>query len=508
MTRVASFVVLLAILAVIGVAFYRVMADFVLPLFIAAFLVVVFRPMHERIVEQLKGRKRLSALLTTTLVLLIVLLPIVAIGGVALLEGAHMVSELKISSSNNPIRRMRKAAGIDQPAVADFRDVESSFVSLSTEIRARAEEFVIADEIRRLESKLQRLSEHPPKIDTAHELTALIERVDKWPETAEGVSLEDEVNALHREFRDWKIDSLGGTYWAYVTELANPSEEQWNQLTSNAVSQTQPILVKITSSTTSVVAKLLFGGLITVIAFFFFLSDGPAMVKTVMHLSPLDDRYEQELLDEFVRISRAVLLATLLAAGVQALLAGIGYAIAGVDAVFLMMVLTGVLALIPMVGTFGAWGPVCAWLYFVEGRPVAAILLAIYCAGVVSTADNFIKPAVLHGQSRLHPLLALLSVLGGVKTLGPIGILVGPMVVVFLQTLLNILHRELVQFEKSSVGGLAFLAGGAGGTSGVAAATLDESSESTVELPKSDESDASSNESTTSGDSDPADDSE
>ncbi len=198
-----------------------------------------------------------------------------------------------------------------------------------------------------------------------------------------------------------------------------------------------------------------------------------------MHLSPLDDRYEQELLDEFVGIRRAVLMATLHSAGVQAILAGAGYYFAGVEAMFLMMVLTGVLALIPLVGTFGAWGPVCAWLYFVEGRHGAAILLAIYCAGIVSTADNFIKPAVLHGQSRLHPLLALLSVLGGVKTLGPIGILVGPMVVVFLQTLLNILHRELVQLEGSAAG-MAILAGGAGGTS---SGPLGDLADYEVELP-------------------------
>ena len=62
-------------------------------------------------------------------------------------------------------------------------------------------------------------------------------------------------------------------------------------------------------------------------------------------------------------------------------------------------------------------------------------------------ADNVIKPIVLHGQSNLHPLLALLSVIGGVSTLGPIGIVIGPMVVVFLQTLLKILRRELDGIE-------------------------------------------------------------
>jgi predicted PurR-regulated permease PerM len=61
----------------------------------------------------------------------------------------------------------------------------------------------------------------------------------------------------------------------------------------------------------------------------------------------------------------------------------------------------------------------------------------------VSTVDNIIKPIVLHGQSKLHPLLALLSVLGGVGALGPIGIFVGPIAVAFLQAALTMLQVEL-----------------------------------------------------------------
>jgi predicted PurR-regulated permease PerM len=93
------------------------------------------------------------------------------------------------------------------------------------------------------------------------------------------------------------------------------------------------------------------------------------------------------------------------------------------------------------------------WIYFYEGRTLAAALLAVYCAGIVSMADNVIKPIVLHGRSNLHPLLALLSVIGGVQALGPIGIFVGPMVVVFLQTLLNMLHTELASMEHDTAGG-------------------------------------------------------
>ncbi len=48
-------------------------------------------------------------------------------------------------------------------------------------------------------------------------------------------------------------------------------------------------------------------------------------------------------------------------------------------------------------------------------------------------------------------MLALLSVVGGVQALGPIGILTGPMVVVFLQTLLNLLHREISSMDGHDV---------------------------------------------------------
>jgi predicted PurR-regulated permease PerM len=208
-------------------------------------------------------------------------------------------------------------------------------------------------------------------------------------------------------------------------------------------------MLSIGGATTAFAGKLILGVVITVVAVYFFLLDGPQMIGTFMQLSPLDDRYETELLGEFDRISRAVVLATLLSAAAQGLLAGLGYWVAGMQSLFLLMLLTTVMALVPFVGAASVWISASLWLYFYEERTVAAVALAIYGAAIVSMADNVIKPLVLHGQSRLHPLLALLSVLGGVQALGPIGILVGPMVVVFLQTLLNILHREMVNMEQN-----------------------------------------------------------
>jgi predicted PurR-regulated permease PerM len=219
-----------------------------------------------------------------------------------------------------------------------------------------------------------------------------------------------------------------------------------------------------------------------VIALYYFLADGPAMIDTVMDLSPLDAKYEQELLERFGEISRAVVVATLLSALVQGALAGIGYyfALPSTAPIFLLTAVTMVSALVPFVGAAATWVCVCGWIYLfgehtvagqvVQGDPRTAIILAIYCIVFVSCIDNLIKPFILHGQSNLHPLLALLSILGGVQVLGPVGILVGPMLVSFFQALLNMLRKELDSFNDAASGGMLLASATAGGSAAVNAA--------------------------------------
>ena len=167
---------------------------------------------------------------------------------------------------------------------------------------------------------------------------------------------------------------------------------------------------------------ILVGMLIMVISLYYFLVDGPGMIRALMRLSPLDSRYERELLERFGQVSRAVVVATLLSAVVQGALAGIGYyfALPKEAPVFLLTAATMVTAMIPFFGAAAMWICVVGWVYL-YGKLATAMILAIYCTVIVSGIDNVIKPLVLHGQSNLHPLLALLSILGGVTVLGPGG---------------------------------------------------------------------------------------
>lgn len=202
-------------------------------------------------------------------------------------------------------------------------------------------------------------------------------------------------------------------------------------------------IAPIATSTPVVIAKGVIGLAVMTVSFFYFLLDGRHMMAAITRLIPLDRRYQWQLLAEFEEISRAVVSSTLLAALVQAGLAGIGYAVAGLNGVFLLTMLTFFGAMVPFVGAAMIWGVASAYLLFFSQQTWAAVGLALWGGLVVSTIDNVVKPLVLQGQSKLHPLLALLSVLGGVSTLGPIGVFVGPVVVAFLQAALTMLQTEL-----------------------------------------------------------------
>jgi predicted PurR-regulated permease PerM len=454
MSRIVSFLVLIAIILVIGFFFFRVMSPFLLPLFLAVLLVVIFHPMHVRVLHRCGGKQRLASATTTGLIILIVLLPLLSVIFMAAAEGSAMIARLNPAELRDKVGRARDKFSLLRMPHADLiRQIESKIETLVMDSTAPKLETGQPEEVSSIIADVERLrtlenvttQETGPKFDAVHQL--LVEAEKEAGGDTPSTTYRDALRTAASQFHELKLELLGGEFRTWVKEKANPTEEILQHNLRQFLAETKGWLFSIGGRTTAMAGKIVVGLIIMIVALFFFLAEGPTMVATIMRLSPLDDRYEQELLANFSNVSRAVVVATLLSALVQGALGGVGYYLAGFHSIVLMTMLTGMLAMIPFVGAAAVWFPAALWLYFIDERTGAAVLLAVYGFAVVSSIDNLIKPLVLHGRSRLHPLLALLSVLGGVNALGPIGILVGPMLVAFLQTLLNILHRELLQFD-------------------------------------------------------------
>jgi len=138
------------------------------------------------------------------------------------------------------------------------------------------------------------------------------------------------------------------------------------------------------------------------------------------------------------------LLGTALA---QAIVAFIGFVIAGVPGAVLLGALTFILSLVPM-GPVLVWGSAAAWLYF-TGSSGWAIFMLIYGIAVISSVDNFLKPILMSRAGGLSMLLVVLGVFGGAVAFGFIGLFVGPALLAIGWSILNAWVKEPATIEGS-----------------------------------------------------------
>jgi predicted PurR-regulated permease PerM len=178
----------------------------------------------------------------------------------------------------------------------------------------------------------------------------------------------------------------------------------------------------------SVIGRNVLKLLTMVIAIYFFYRDGDELVREGARVI---DRFFARRLARYLEAAGAMLKAALfgllVTAVAQGALAGIGYAIFGVEAPVLLGVLTAIASIVPVVGTFLVWGSASAWL-LATGHVWPALGLLAWGLVVVNPADNILRPLMISTSTRLPFLLVMLGVVGGLAALGLVGLIIGPVV--------------------------------------------------------------------------------
>jgi predicted PurR-regulated permease PerM len=143
-----------------------------------------------------------------------------------------------------------------------------------------------------------------------------------------------------------------------------------------------------------------------------------------------------------------VILGTLFCALMQSTLMGIGLVILRIEGIWILTGLTFLCSMIPLVGAAVVWVPLTLWLA-ATGDYSSAAFLGIYGAAVVSTSDNLVRAYVLHGQAGMHPLLAIISVIGALQLVGMWGVFLGPLIAALFYTLLKLLNARLQETDQT-----------------------------------------------------------
>lgn len=178
------------------------------------------------------------------------------------------------------------------------------------------------------------------------------------------------------------------------------------------------------------------------IAFFFLLMDGPRLVRWAVDVLPLRQTQSLTLLNDFRRVTVAVLVSSIATSAIQAAVAFVGYLLARVPNPMFFGFVTFLVGLVPAVGA-GAVTLGAALIVYLSGRPGAALFLAIWGVVFVGLADNIVKPYLIRGGVALHGAVVFFALVGGLAYFGPVGLLAGPLIVSFFMAVVSMWKAEL-----------------------------------------------------------------
>tara|TARA_B100000508_G_scaffold120126_1_gene101102 strand:- start:17388 stop:18443 length:1056 start_codon:yes stop_codon:yes gene_type:complete len=186
---------------------------------------------------------------------------------------------------------------------------------------------------------------------------------------------------------------------------------------------------------------------ISLIGSFYFFRDGRELLQLVIKASPLPDHEDVIIFERMAKAVRAVATGTLLVALIQGTLVALGFTLFGIDRAILWGSIASVGALMPGIGTTIVTAPAIIYLFF-TGEIINAVGLLIWSTLIVGLVDNLIGPYLISRGNNLHPFIILISVLGGISLFGPVGFIVGPVIVTLFLVLLEIYNQYIVQEQR------------------------------------------------------------
>jgi predicted PurR-regulated permease PerM len=160
---------------------------------------------------------------------------------------------------------------------------------------------------------------------------------------------------------------------------------------------------------------------------FFLLRDGDVLSRRIREAIPLQAERQRSLAARFTTVIRATIKGNLVVALVQGVLGWLIFLILGVRAPVLLGVLIALLSLLPAVGAPVVWLPVAIYLFAV-GEVWRGIVLALFGALVIGSADNILRPILVGKDTKLPDYVVLISTLGGLAVFGVNGFVIGPVI--------------------------------------------------------------------------------
>lgn len=197
------------------------------------------------------------------------------------------------------------------------------------------------------------------------------------------------------------------------------------------------------SNTVGELPLILMNVVVLFLALYYFLNEKERIEEYFNRIVPQQYKNEiTEILEPAKKVVNGLIYANVMSAMIVALLATVGYLIIGVPYSFLLGLLTGFAALLPVIGPWTIFLPV-GFYYILTDNIVQGLAVLIYGVVTLFILYNFyIFPKLGGNNAQLHPFIVLVGFLGGAYVFGAMGILYGPIILGLLKGLAEGIFKE------------------------------------------------------------------
>lgn len=241
-------------------------------------------------------------------------------------------------------------------------------------------------------------------------------------------------------FNNWAAESNN-----FIHNLPMPLQ----QIAASINLDFHALLSQITSQAFASLSALLSGlgwlfGSLIVVAFstFFLLRDSEKIKKVFIDILPLSQANENILFNKLSLAVNGVVKGQFLVVLTISTASFIGFSIFGLPNSLLWACAMFAAAFVPVFGTSLVWVPSVIYLY-VTGHAGQAIGLAIWAALSVALIDNILSAKLISSRVRLHPVLTIFAILGGIVAFGVFGVLLGPILMAIFVALVDIYRTDI-----------------------------------------------------------------
>ncbi len=234
---------------------------------------------------------------------------------------------------------------------------------------------------------------------------------------------------------DAVIDTVEEQYFAKYIENVDLSayvKDLLSKLTISVMQRTEKFIISL--------PEKLLSFFVLLFTMFFLFKEGKKWKDVIKQELPLKEKYKKHLSKRFNETIYATLYGVIATAFVQGSVGALGFYLFGVSSPILWGIVMIILAMLPFLGAAFIWLP-AAIIKIAAGDSTNGVGLLLYGIFIISMIDNLIRPGIISARGKVHPVLVLLGVLGGLQLFGLIGLIIGPLalslLVVFVELYLS-----------------------------------------------------------------------